>query len=70
MGFHGLTEEVFASEACSLGEAVMSLVADESIRQLFIARGHSDRDGTDPMSSGSMSPDLGETWRQGFPRSL
>ena len=50
-------EAAIPSEACSLGEAVMSLIADESIKQLFITRGYSDRDDIDSMSSGSMSPD-------------
>ena len=45
----------------------MSLVADETIRQLFITRGHSERDDIDSMSSGSMPPDLGDTWHQGLP---
>ena len=40
----------------------MSLVAEERIRQLFITRGHPGRDGIDSISSGSMSPDLGEMW--------
>ena len=45
----------------------MSLVADETIRQLFITRGHSERDDIDSMSSGSVPPDLGDTWHQGLP---
>ena len=43
-------------EACSLGEAVLSLVAEERIRHLFITRRHSERgDGIDSMSNGSMA---------------
>ena len=37
------------------------------IRQLFIAWEHSERESIDSMSSGSVSPDLGEMWRQGYP---
>ena len=55
---HGPKEAAFPSEACSLSEAVMSLVADERIRQLFTTRCHSERDGIDSMSSGSMSPEV------------
>ena len=47
----------------------MSLVAEERIRQLFIAREHSEREGIDSMSSGSVSPDLGELWRLMYPMS-
>ena len=47
--------EASPSESCSIGEAVMSLVAEERIRQLFVSRGHSEREGIDSMSSGSMS---------------
>ena len=65
----GTKEAPIPSEARSLSEAVTSLVADERMRQLFITRGHAERDGIDSTSSGSMSPDLGETWRQGFPMS-
>ena len=56
-------------EACSLGEVVMSLIAAERTRQLFIARSYSDRDDIDSMSSVSMSPDQGDTWHQGLPMS-
>ena len=47
-------------------EAVMSLIAEERIRQLFVTRGRSEREGIDSMSRGSMSPDLGEMCRQGY----
>ena len=47
----------------------MSLVADERIRQIFITWGYSVRDDIDSMSSGSMSPDLGDTWHHGLPMS-
>ena len=58
------------SRACSHGEAVISLVADERIRQLFNTRGYSENvDDIDSMSSGSMSPDLGDMWRQWHPLS-
>ena len=46
--------EAFQSESCSFGEAVMSLVAEERSRQLFVTRCHSERQGIDSMSSGSM----------------
>ena len=45
----------------------MSLVAKGRVHQLVINQGCSERDGIDTMSSGSMSPDLGEMWRQGYP---
>ena len=58
---HGPKEAAFPKEACSLGDAVTSLVADARIRQLFSARGYSETvDDIDSMSSRSMSPDLGE----------
>ena len=60
--------EASPGEPCSLGEAVMSLVAEGRIRQLFVTMGHSERDGIDSMSSGGMSLDLGEMWRQGSPQ--
>ena len=66
-GLHGSRVEVSQSESCSIGEAVLSLFAEERIRQLFTAWGHSGREGIDSMSGGSMSPDLGEMWRQGYP---
>ena len=66
-GLHAPKEAAIPSEECFLGEAVMSLVADETIRQLFIARCHSERDDIDSMSSGSMPPDLGDAWLQGLP---
>ena len=66
-GLQGSRVEASPSESGSFGEAVMSLVAEERIRQLFITWGHSEREGIDSMSSGSMSPDLGEMWRQGYP---
>ena len=54
--------------ACSVGEAVFSLVAEERIRQIFNTRSYSGNvDDIDSMSSGSMSPDLGDLWRQGYP---
>ena len=56
-GLHAPKEAAIPSEACSLGEAVMSLIADERIRQLFITMGFSNRDDIDSMSSGSMSHD-------------
>ena len=65
-GLHGSRVEVSPSESCTIGEAVLSLVAEERIRQLFTAWGHSGREGIDSMSGGSMSPDLGEMWRQGY----
>ena len=49
--------------------AITTLIADERTRQIFIARGYSDRDDIDSMSSGSMSPDLSDTWHQGLPMS-
>ena len=60
-GLQGPRVEASPGESCSLGEAGKSLVAEERIRQLFSAWGHSQRDGIDSMSCGSMSPDLGET---------
>ena len=45
----------------------MSLVAEERIRQLFTTQEYSEREGIDSMSTGSVSPDLGEMWRQGYP---
>ena len=48
-------------------QAVMSLVAEERIRKLFITWSHSEREGIDSMSGASMSPDLGDMWRQGYP---
>ena len=60
-------ESAVPSEACSLGEVVMSLIAEERKRQLFTARGYSDRDDIVSVSSGSMSPDLGDKWHQGLP---
>ena len=44
----------------------MSMVAEGRMHQLFINQERSERDGTDSMSSGSMSPDLGEMWSQGY----
>ena len=65
---HGPKEAGFPSEACFHGEAVISLVADERIRQLFNTRGHAEKvNDIDSMSSGSMSPDLGDIWRQWHP---
>ena len=64
-GFTPPKEAVIPSEACSLGEAVVSLIVDERIRQLFITRGYSDRDDIDSMSSGT-SLDPGHTWHQGL----
>ena len=66
-GLQGYRVEATPSEACPFGEAVMSLVSENKIRQLFITRDHSERDGIDSMSSGSMSSVLGEMWRQGYP---
>ena len=63
---HAPKEAAIPSEACSLGEAVMSLIADERTRQLFTTRGYCDRHHIDSMSTGSMSPDLGDTWHQGL----
>ena len=63
---HAPKEASIPSEACSFGDAAVSLIADERIRQLSIVRGYSDRDDIDSMSSGSMSPDLGDTWHQGL----
>ena len=54
----GSRVEASPSESCSLVNAVMSLVAEERIRQLFITRGHSEREGMTQMSSGSVS----QTW--------
>ena len=54
-GLHAPKEAADPSEACSLGEAATTLIADERIRQKFIARCYSDRDENDSMSSGSMS---------------
>ena len=65
----GLRVEASPGGSCSLGEAVMSLVAEGRIRQVFIAKGHSERDGVDSVSSCSMSPDLGDMWHQGLPMS-
>ena len=56
---HAPKKTAIPIEACSLGEAALTLIVDERIRQFFIARGYSDHDDIDSMSSGSMSPDLG-----------
>ena len=67
---HATEEGAFQSGVCSLGDAVVSLVADERIRQLFSTRGYSENvDDIDSMSSGSMSPDLGDLWHRGCPES-
>ena len=53
---HGRNEAAFQSEACSLGDAVISLVADEKIRQLLNTREYSENAGDiDSMSSGRES---------------
>ena len=58
---HGPKEAAFPSEACSLGDAAISLVADKRIRQFFSIRGYSETvDDIDSMACGSMSQDLGE----------
>ena len=70
MGLHGPKVAASPGEACSLGEAVFSLVSEERIRQRFSPRGHSENtDGIDSMSSGSMSPDRGDVCRKGYPGS-
>ena len=69
MGASRAKEAAIHSEACSLGEAATTLIADERTRQIFIARCYSDRDDIDSMSSGSMSPDPSDTWHQGLPMS-
>ena len=67
---HGPERTTSPAEGRSLGEAVFSLVAEERIRQLFTTSGHSEHvDGIHSMSSGSMSPDLGEMRHQGYPDS-
>ena len=66
---HALKEAAIPSEACSRSEAVMTLIADERTRQQVTTRGYSDCHDIDSMSSGSMSPDLGDTWHQGLPMS-
>ena len=66
---HAPKESAIPSEACSLGAAAVSLITDVRIRQLFIIWGCSDRDNIDSMSSGSMSPDLGDTWHHVLPTS-
>ena len=64
---HAPKKTTIPTEACSLGEATTTLIADERIGQIFIARGYSDHDDIDSMSSGNMSPDLSSTWHQGRP---
>ena len=54
-GLQGSRVEASPSESCFFGDAVMSLVADKRICHLFIARVHSEREGTDSTSSGSVS---------------
>ena len=67
---HGPKVAAVPSEACSTGEAVLSSVAQDRIWQLFNTRGYSRNvDDIDSMSSGSMSPALGDMWRQGCPES-
>ena len=57
---------------CSYDGKVMPLVAEGRVHQLFSDQGCSERDGIDTMSSGSMSPDLGEwcpaspQWRESW----
>ena len=52
----------------SLGDAATNLINDVRVREIFINRGYCECDDLDSMSSGSMSPDLGDTWHQGLPR--
>ena len=61
-------------EIPSLGNAVMSLTgyqtADENVRLACSTRGHLESvDDIDTVTSRNMSPDLGDMWRQGCPKS-
>ena len=49
----------------SPGEAATNLMNDARIRDIFINRGYCECDNLNSMSSGSMSPDLGDTGHQG-----
>ena len=53
-------------ELCSYDCKVLSLVAKGGVHQLFIYQGCSERDGIDTTSSGSVSSDLCDVWRQGY----
>ena len=68
-GLHAPEEAAIQSEACSLGEAAMTLIADARIRELFFTRSYSDCDDVDSMSSGRVSPDLCDTWHHVLPMS-
>ena len=61
------------SRSC-IGDAVMSLIGnqknDEKTRQVCSARVHVESvDDIDTVSTSGMSPDLGEMWRRGCPKS-
>ena len=45
----------------------VSLLADEQIRDLFTNQRYAECHFINTMSNGSMSPDLSEMWRQGYP---
>ena len=58
------------TETPFLGDASISLVADEKIRLACSTREYTETvDDIDLLSSGSISPDLGDMWRQGCPKS-
>ena len=64
-GLHAPEAAAVPCEVSSLGEAAANLMNDARLREIFISRGYCECDDLDSMSSGSMSPDLGDTGDQG-----
>ena len=66
-GLHAPEAAAVPYEVSSLGEATTKLMNDVRIRENIINKRYCERDDPDSMSSGSMFPDLGDTWHQGLP---
>ena len=63
----GLQEAQMVTTPHDLCSSDVSLLADEQIRDLFTNQRYAECHFINTMSNGSMSPDLSEMWRQGYP---
>ena len=65
-GLHAPEAAAVPHEVSFLGEAATNLMNDVSISEMFINRGYCLCDDLDSMTSGSMSPDLGDKASRAF----